>query len=60
MCRIWITFASPDASSRVRKRFQAIKIDNHRSGLVKRANHVFAKGMVDGGLPAHGRINLRQ
>ncbi len=42
------------------KRFQAIKIDNHRSGLVKRANHVFAKGMVDGGLPAHGRINLRQ
>nr|GEU28520.1 hypothetical protein [Tanacetum cinerariifolium] len=40
--------------------FQGGRIGNHCARLVKRADHVLAQRMVDAGLAAHRRIDLRQ
>ncbi len=55
-----ITSASPADSSRARQGLQRVGIGQHHFGLVERADHVLAERMVDPGLAAHRRIDLRQ
>ena len=43
-----------------RKRAQRIHVGEHQPRLVKRADHVFPLWMVDRGLAAHRRVDLRE
>ena len=43
-----------------RQRAQAIGVDQHGARLVERADHVLAERMVDAGLAAHRRVDLRE
>ena len=51
-------FGQPGAVFTQRQRGQRVGVDDHQFGLIKRANHVFAERMVDGGLAADRGINL--
>ena len=39
---------------------QGVEVADHAVRLVKRANHVLANGVVDGGFTAHRRVHLRE
>ena len=43
-----------------RQRLQRADIGDHRLRLIKRADHVLAERMIDAGLAAHRRIDLRE
>ncbi len=43
-----------------RQRAQAIGVDQHGARLVERADHVLAERVVDAGLAAHRRVDLRE
>ena len=47
-------FGKPRGKFTRRKGLQSGSIGNDGLGLVKRADHVFAEGMVDTGFPPHG------
>ena len=55
-----ITSASPARSSRSRQGRERVGVGQHRQRLVKRADHVLAARVVDGGLSADRGIHLRQ
>ena len=42
------------------QRAQAIGVDQHGARLVERADHVLAQRMIDAGLAADGRVDLRE
>ena len=44
----------------LRQRAQHVAVDEHRPGLVERADDVLDAGKVDGHLAAHRRVDLRQ
>ena len=55
-----MTSARPAASSRSGSVRQAVGVDEHGARLVERADHVLAQRMVDAGLAADGRVDLRE
>jgi hypothetical protein len=44
----------------IRQGRQAIRVDQHGERLVERPDHVLAQRVIDTGLAAHRRIDLRQ
>ena len=55
-----ITSARPARSSRRGSVAECVRVREHRGGLMERADHVLAAGMVHAGLAADGGIHLRQ
>ena len=53
-------FGEPGAQLAVGQRRQAIGVDQHGARLVERADHVLAERMVDAGLAADRRVDLRE
>ncbi len=55
-----ITSARPLASSRSGSVRETVRVDQHGARLMERADHVLSERVIDAGLPAHRRVDLRK
>ena len=55
-----MTSAMPARYSRCGQRLQRARVRDHAARLMERADHVLAVRMIDAGLAADGRVDLRQ